>query len=398
MVATEMLRWRATPLTALLAALICSAGIAPSNAAVLPEDRADVMYHRYEGGGITIQGPSVLVRKTMAEKYAVSANYYQDLITSASIDVEVSGASQYKEQRDQYSLGFEWLAGKAIYTLGFTTSKENDYDAQTFSFGLSQDMFGDLTTLSMGVSRGMDTVRNSTDPDFSRDVDRYSYRLGLSQILTRSLLATLNLEVITDEGFLNNPYRSYRHRNADDPRLFTLAREIYPRTRTSNALALNARYFLPYRAALYGGYRIFNDTWDIRANTFELGYVHPLQRTWTLEARLRYYQQDHASFYADLFDRPDQQNFLARDKELSTFDSVALRLGATYEFISNGSGWARRGSFSLFYDRLQFDYQDFRDARVSMLPVNDPGFRAAGSEPLYSFGANVIQAFLSVWF
>lgn len=398
MVATEMPRWRTTPLTTLLAALICSAGIAPSHAAVLPEDRADVMYHRYEGGGITIQGPSLLVRKTMAEKYAVSANYYQDLITSASIDVEVSGASQYKEQRDQYSLGFEWLAGKAIYTLGFTTSKENDYDAQTFSFGLSQDMFGDLTTLSMGFSRGTDTVRNSTDPDFSRDVDRYSYRLGLSQILTRSLLTTLNLEVITDEGFLNNPYRSYRHRNADDPRLFTLAREIYPRTRTSNALALNARYFLPYRAALYGGYRIFNDTWDIRANTFELGYVHPLQRTWTLEARLRYYQQDLASFYADLFDRPNQQNFLARDKELSTFDSVALRLGATYEFISNGSGWAKRGSFSLFYDRLQFDYQDFRDARVSMLPVNDPGFRPAGSEPLYSFGANVIQAFLSVWF
>src|SRR5690606_10160059 len=254
------------------------------------------------------------------------------------------------------------------------------------------DMFGDLTTLSMGVSRGMDTVRNSTDPDFSRDVDRYSYRLGLSQILTRSLLATLNLEVITDEGFLNNPYRSYRHRNADDPRLFTLAREIYPRTRTSNALALNARYFLPYRAALYGGYRIFNDTWDIRADTFELGYVHPLQGAWTLEARLRYYQQDNASFYADLFNRANQQNFMARDKELSTFDSVALRLGATYEFLSNGSGWAKRGSFSLFYDRLELDYQDFRDARVSMLPVSDPGFRPAGSEPLYSFGANVIQA------
>src|SRR5690606_30925997 len=199
----------------------------------LPEDRADVMYHRYEGGGISIEGPSLLVRKKMAEKYAVSVNYYQDLITSASIDVEVSGASQYKEQRDQYTLGLEWLAGKAIYTLGFSSSKENDYDAQTFSFGLSQDMFGDLTTLSMGFSRGLDTVRNSTDPDFSRDVDRYSYRLGLSQILTRSLLATLNLEVITDEGFLNNPYRSYRHRNADDPRLFTLAREIYPRTRTS---------------------------------------------------------------------------------------------------------------------------------------------------------------------
>ena len=39
-------------------------------AGVLPEDRADVLYHRYDGGGVTIHGPSVLVRKKMAEKYS----------------------------------------------------------------------------------------------------------------------------------------------------------------------------------------------------------------------------------------------------------------------------------------------------------------------------------------
>ena len=35
-------------------------------AAVLPEDRADVMFHSYDGGGVTIDGPSVLVRKDIA--------------------------------------------------------------------------------------------------------------------------------------------------------------------------------------------------------------------------------------------------------------------------------------------------------------------------------------------
>ena len=58
-----------------------------------------MLYHRYDGGGVTIHGPSVLVRKKMAEKYSVSANYYVDMVTSASIDVEVSGASEYKEER-----------------------------------------------------------------------------------------------------------------------------------------------------------------------------------------------------------------------------------------------------------------------------------------------------------
>ena len=160
------------------------------------DDRADALFHRYEGGGVTIQGPSVLVRKKMAEKYAVSANYYQDMITSASIDVQVSGASEYKEERDQYSLGFEYLRGKTTYNLNYTNSSENDYDAETTSFGISQDLFGDLTTISMGFSRGSDTVGNSTDPTFARDIDRWSYRVGVSQILTKSLITSLNLEVI----------------------------------------------------------------------------------------------------------------------------------------------------------------------------------------------------------
>lgn len=369
-----------------------------SSAGVLPDDRADALYHRYEGGGVTIQGPSVLVRKKMAEKYAISANYYQDMITSASIDVEVSGASEYKEERDQYSLGLEYLRGKTTYNLGFSDSEENDYDAQTASFGITQDLFGDLTTISMGFSRGFDTVRNATDPLFEEDIDRWSYRVGVAQILTKSLITSLNLEVITDEGFLNNPYRSYRYFNPTDARLFALAQEVYPRTRTSNAVALNARYFLPYRAAVYGGYRFFTDTWGIRADTFELGYVQPIRQQWTLEARVRYYQQDHADFYADIFERPNQQNFLARDKELSTFNSVALRIGASYEFASSGWRFIKKGSLNLFYDRIEFRYDDFRDARVSLLPSDNPGFRAAGTEPFYEFGANVIQAFVSIWF
>jgi hypothetical protein len=374
-----------------------------SQAGVLADDRADVLYHRYEGGGITIHGPSVLVRKKMAEKYAISANYYTDMVTSASIDVEVSGASEYQEEREQYSLGLEYLRGKTTYNLGYTHSKENDYEAETTSFGISQDLFGDLTTISMGFSRGSDTVQkldtitDRIDPGFKEPIDRWSYRVGVSQILTKSLITSLALEVITDEGFLNNPYRSYRFVNPSDARLFALAREIYPRTHTSNAIGLNARYFLPYRAAVHGGYRFFTDTWGIRADTAELGYTHPLG-PWTFDVGYRYYSQGHADFYSDLFERANQQNFLARDKEMSTFKSQALSIGATYEFMRSGWKFIKKGTLNLYYDRIEFDYEDFRDARFSLLPSTDPNFRPAGSEPLYTFGANVYQAFVSFWF
>ena len=45
---------------------------AASIAGVLADDRADMLFHRYEGGGVTIQGPSLLVRKKIAEKYALT--------------------------------------------------------------------------------------------------------------------------------------------------------------------------------------------------------------------------------------------------------------------------------------------------------------------------------------
>lgn len=384
-------------LPALLLALVALAFVRVSAAGVLPEDRADLLYHRYDGGGVTIHGPSLLVRKTMAEKYSVSANYYMDMVTSASIDVEVSGASEYKEERNQYTLGFDYLRGKTTYSLNYSNSKEDDYEANTASFGISQDLFGDLTTISMGFSKGDDTVRrrdtltNGIDPNFDEPIDRWSYRVGVSQILTKSMILALGLEVITDEGYLNNPYRSFRYVDPDDDTNYRLATEIYPHTRTSNAVSLNARYFLPWRAAAFGGYRFFTDTWGIGANTFELGYMHPLKNTgWTFEASFRYYDQEAADFYADLFPSIDYQNFMGRDKELSTFNSGTLHVGASYEFARGGWKFVKKGTLNIFYDRMEFSYDDFRDARDTTL--------VAGTEPLYSFGANVIQCFVSVWF
>ena len=373
-----------------------------ASAGVLPEDRADLLYHRYEGGGVTIHGPSLLVRKKLAEKYSFSANYYMDMVTSASIDVQVSGASEYKEERKQYSLGFDYLRGKTTYSLGYSDSKENDYHATTATVGISQDLFGDLTTISMGFSRGNDEVGRTIsdpanpgariiDPTFNQDVDRWSYRVGVSQVLTKSMIATLGLETITDEGYLNNPYRAFRYVDPDNATNFRLATEKYPRTHTSNAVALNARYLLPWRAAVFGGYRFYTDTWGIRGNTGELGYVQPLKNTpWTFEGSYRYYQQDPADFYSDLFPRIDFQNFMGRDKELSTFNSQTIHVGATYEFAKGGWSFVKKGTFNVFYDRILFRYDDFRDARDASL--------IAGQEPLYQFDANVYQVFVSVWF
>jgi hypothetical protein len=175
-------------------------------AGVLPEDRADVLYHIYDGGGVTIDGPSVLVRKKVGKSLSFVGNYYVDMVSSASIDV-ITQASPYTEERKQWSLGMDYLRGNTTMRFNYVSSEESDYDAATYSFSVSQDMFGDLTTLTIGYALGDDVVGRSDDELFERDVDKQNYSVGLTQILTKNLISSLNFETATDEGLLNNPYR-----------------------------------------------------------------------------------------------------------------------------------------------------------------------------------------------
>jgi hypothetical protein len=381
--------------TALL--LFVTVGALPSFGGVLPEDRADVLYHRYQGGGVTIQGPSVLVRKKFGEKFAASANYYVDFVSSASIDVKLA-ASPYKEERKQKSISFDYLRGKSTYSAGIIDSKESDYTADTAFFSISQDMFGDLTTVSLTYKRGWNdvfrNVQGERDPNFAEHSDTRGYALGVTQILTRNLIMSLNYEVLTDQGFLNSPYRSVRYVDPSVPLGFSLEPEIYPRTHTSNAVSGRVKYYLPYRAALDGSYRFFSDTWGVDAHTVEVNYTHPIWKRWIFDGRFRYYRQTGADFYRDLFPRRDFANFLARDKELSSFNGYTVGIGATYEFASPRFRWIQKSTANLRLDHLLIDYKNFRDATAT-----DPDTEVfAGQEPLYRLNANVLQLFVSVWF
>jgi hypothetical protein len=361
----------------------------PAVAGVLPEDRTDALYHRYVGGGVEIDGPSILVRKQVGKSVSLIGNYYVDYVSSASIDV-VTTASPYTEEREQYSLGIDYLRGNTTMRANYISSTESDFDSTTYAFSVSQDMFGDLTTLTLGYAYGEDVVGRSDDLTFSRDNRRQIYSVGVTQILTRNLIAALNVETATDEGFLNNPYRSVRYFDPNVASGFSFEPELYPATRTSNAVGVRARYFLPYRAAVELEYRFFTDTWDILGNTVALTYVHPWG-PFTFTVKGRYHDQTGAHFYRDLFPRSQATNFRGRDKELSELTSYSLKLKASYQFVDENKGWSfvKKATVTASLDMLSIDYHDFSDLR-SGAPI--------GSEPLYQLKANVFQIFVSFWY
>ncbi len=398
--------WRLAP-AALLAvsALYCAA----SRTDVLPEDRSDAEVTHYTGGGQDINGVSILVRKKVGDHVSLSYNHLVDIVSGASIDVRTSGASPYRETRTQDGLSAEVLAGKTTYTVGVSHSSESDYISNTTNFAISQSMFGDLTTVDMTYRRTWNDVYKNLcvtrdedgacvdkvhDPAFGlKHSDERSYGVGLTQILTRNSILSANFEVITDEGALGDPYREALYADPGSGTGYGLTPEVDPATRTSNALGLDYKYFLPWRAALDLQYRYFEDTWQIRAHTAQLGYTQPW-RNWTFDGSVRYYTQTHADFYSDLFSSATQQNFMSRNRELSAFNSYTIGAGASYQFQMPHAPWLTKSTANFRFEHLIIDYKDYRDA----LLIDPTAGIVAGAEPLYSVQLNVMQLFLSVWY
>jgi len=382
-----------------MGALLLLTGI--GHAAVLPEERGDTLYHYYNGGGVKIDGPSLLLRKNIKETVSLFGNYYVDSISSASIDVVTTGASAYEEERKEYTIGADYLHDDTIMSMAYTDSAENDYKAKSLNIGVSQDVFGGLTTVSMSYGRGSDNIyRNGPDgePDgvFHETADRRNYRVGVTQVITRNMLLGLYYEAVTDEGYLNNPYRQSRYADPNSASGYSWQPEVYPGTRSSNAASFTTRYYLPYRAAVFGGYRFYSDTWGVRAHNVDIGYTHTVGQAWVVDLSYRYYSQGGAEFYEDLYPYADSQNFLGRDKELSTFSNHSLRFGVSYNLVEDGWRFLEQASLNLTYDFMFFSYDDFRDLRDK--DANGAPEYPPGQEPEYSFGADVIQLYFSIWF
>jgi len=304
-----------------------------------PQDEASTGYNYYTGGGITVQGPAVIVRKQVLNRASVKAEYRVDSVSSASVDV-VPQASPYKETRQEYSLGTDILSGDILMGLDYTNSRESDYVSDTLAVGLAHDLFDKNSTLNFRVARSWDQVGKNNDPSFGwKGFDRTIYAAGVTQSLTPRWLVQLNYEATADDGFINNPYRSAITTDG------AFVPENYPDARTGHAWVVRTSYGFP-SALLEGGlgellgsvqfdYRYYRDTFDVTSNTGKINFQFYLLRDWMFGVFYQYYEQGAASFYGDRVS-PDQL-YKARDKELSQYNDQWV--GLSFKFIPKEARW-----------------------------------------------------------
>lgn len=360
-----------TRAVALLGGLLGIAAATPARAADLPEDRAETLFHLYSGGGVNAYGPALLVRKSIADKVSLGATYYMDAVSNASVDV-VTTASKYRETRHEFGLTADYAYRDVRVTLSGSTSREPDYVANAAGFDISQETFGGMTTVSLGFTRGSDTVEKTNAPEFHDIAKHWRYRLGVSQILTTRWIASVNAEAVADEGYLGNPYRSARVFGAAVP-------ERMPRTRSSRAVKFRVVGDLGSRDAVDLGYRYFWDNWAIKAHTVDAAYRRYVFGNWLAEGYLRYHTQSGAGFYSD--NAPGETTYVTRNRQLSSFSTVA------------GGG---RMTWSLGKLRERFDTKlvgAYEYARYSFGEYTD---LRTGEK--YRSGAHIVQLYLTATF
>ncbi len=355
-------------LRALLGTLLAGGSVGAVHAATLPPDQAEALFHSYDGGGVKANGPAFLVRKSLADRVSLSAQYYVDAVSNASIDV-VTTASPFRETRHAVQLGAQTLVRDATISVSASSSREPDYIADAVNVDLTNEVFGGMTTVSLGYTRGHDQV-GKKGLGWIDQALHWQYRAGVTQILTPTWLVSLNAEAIADSGYLGSPYRAARVFGAAVP-------ERNPRTRSSRALELRSVVDTSAwvaRSSLRASVRGYADNWQIRATTVELGGRKRLGERWLLDATLRAYRQSKALFYSD--NASTQTLYLSRNRQLSDFNDTAVGARLNYDWPGLAPG--HKLVLTASAERMQYRYRDFTDLRTG--------------RP-YAFDANVLQLY-----
>ena len=356
-------------LLAALAGLLGGAFAAGAARAVtLPEDRIETLVHVYNGGGVTASGPALLVRKSLADKVSLTGSIYVDQVSNASIDV-ITTASPYKERRNDYGLALDYAVRDSLITLAVGASQEPDYRTRSISLDIAQETFGGMTTVNLGFTRAADDVGKTGDPSFADAATHWQYRAGLTQILTPKWLASVNLEAISDGGYLGNTYRVARVFGAAVP-------ERYPRTRSSRAIQLRATGDMGQRDAVRAQYRYFWDNWDVKAHTVEAGYSRYLGQSFRADAFIRYYPQSAALFYSD--NAQSETTYVSRNRQLADFDNVVVGGKLTFDWKNQPGKYDLKANAGL--ELYNVKYKNFTDVRTGSL---------------YSLRAAVLQLYLT---
>lgn len=141
--------------------------------------------------------------------WGADARYLVDVVSAASPDIVSTASPRWVEVRHAGSVGARYKRGDVGVAASGSTSYTPDYLALAGSARLSQDLDEKNVTLTEGYAYGHDTIGRTGTPFsvFSRTLDTHALSLGVSRLLSRSVVIATTFDLILERGDQSKPYR-----------------------------------------------------------------------------------------------------------------------------------------------------------------------------------------------
>ena len=293
------------------------------------------------------------MRKSVADRFSLTGSYYLDAVSNASIDV-VTTASKYKETRHEFGLAGDYVYRDSRITLGGSTSHEPDYTANRFSLDISQEVFGGMTTVTLGFTRGDDKV----EQEGLARVLRQRPALAVPARREPDPHAALDHELQRRGALRRRLPRQPVPRGAGVRRRRAGAQPAHPLGPRADA-APEGRPRLARRAAAPTT-ATTGTPGRSRATPWSSATAATSRRRWLADAYVRYYTQDKALFYSDNAQSETPTSRATASSAPSTTPRSAPR--------SRGCGSKEPGKYEIklngAYEFVHFKFKDFTDLRT----------------------------------
>ena len=294
----------------------------------IPDDELNVRINSYlDNFRVTVIYPQVSITKKLSDNTSITGRYLSDIISSASMKMYmpvdgITSATTRKEGgadntpdewRHEIGGGITQKLFDGVISLNGQYSFEHDYSSKTFTGSLTYPFAKKNTVLALSSLVSLDKVFPQTRT-WTKDRNTYSFNLGLTQVLTKSIITQFDASYITVNGYMNDGYQVIR---------IILNNNTYfsyepaaPDSRVRRAAGWRTNFGLTKSLTLQLGYRYYWDSWDIRSHTISAALSNTFSPTFYSTLEFRHYLQTRAFFFKPVYTRLEQ--FMTVDDKLNS--------------------------------------------------------------------------------
>jgi hypothetical protein len=244
--------------------------------------------------------------------WSIGGHYLVDVVTAASVDIVSTASSKWTEIRHAGSANASVKYDDVSLEASGSISREPDYLSLTGGGTLTVELFDKNVTPFLGFSYGQDDVgRTGLPRELWRNKQTLSGRLGVTFVVDRATIASVQVDGVEESGYLAKPYRyiplfapgvgasvpagaSVAEVNAvrADPRV----NEQVPNRR--RRFALSGRLAHRYTSSTIRlDERLYADSWGLLGSTSDFRLPFDAGRRLTLWPHLRFHIQNQVAFW-----------------------------------------------------------------------------------------------------